>query len=124
MSNGLRTTFLIHTIVSLAFGLVFYFIPGIWAGLVKWIPFDAAITQLMGAAMLAIGASSWLGYRAESWKEVRITVQMEIVFTVAGALVGLYAFFFAGAPLFIWVPIITMVVFAVLWIYFYRQEKS
>ena len=124
MSKGLRTTFLIHAIVSFAYGIVFYLIPGIWAGLVKWTPFDAAMTQLMGAALIAIGASSWLGYRAESWKEVRITVQMEIVFTVAGALIGLYAFFFAAGPLFIWVPIITMVVFAGLFVYFYRQAKS
>jgi len=124
MSNGLRTTFLIHTPVTLIFGIAFYLVPGIWANLVKWTPFDAAMTQLMGAAVLAIGVSSWLGYKAESWKEVRITVQSEIVFTVAGSLVGLYAYFFAGAPLFIWVPIIVMVIFGALWIYFYRQAVS
>lgn len=124
MSNGLRTTFLIHTPLSLLFGIVFYLMPGIWADLVKWTPFDAAMTQLLGAAVLAIGVSSWLAYKAESWKEVRITVQFEIVFTVAGSLIGLYAFFFAGAPLFIWVLISVMVIFGALWIYFYRQAAS
>lgn len=124
MSNGLRTTFLIHTPVTLIFGIAFYLVPGIWANLVKWTPFDATMTQLMGAAVLAIGVSSWLAYKAESWKEVRITVQSEIVFTVAGSLIGLYAYFFAGAPLFIWVPIIVMVIFGALWIYFYRQAAS
>jgi len=78
----------------------------------------------MGAAALAIGVMSWLAYRAETWEEVRIPVQFEIVFTVAGSLIGLYAYFFTGAPLFIWVPIIVMVVFGALWIYFYRQATS
>jgi hypothetical protein len=123
MSNGLRTTFLIRAIVALSFGIVLYLIPDLWANLVNWTPFDAAMTRFMGAAGLAIGVSSWLGYRAEIWKEVRITVQMDIVFTVTGALIGLYIFFTAGGPLFIWVFIIPMVVFAVLWIYFYRQEN-
>jgi len=124
MSNGLRTTFLIHAPVTLLFGIVFYLIPGIWANLVKWTPFDANMTRLMGAAALAIGVMSWLAYRAETWEEVRIPVQFEIVFTVAGSLIGLYAYFFTGAPLFIWVPIIVMVVFGALWIYFYRQATS
>ena len=124
MSNGLRTTFLIHALVTLIFGIAFYFVPGIWANLVKWTPFDATMTQLMGAAGLAIGVSSWLGYKAESWKEVRITVQSDIVLTVAGSLIGLYAYFFAGAPLFIWVIIIVMATFGALWIYFFRQAAS
>lgn len=124
MSNGLRTTFLIHSLVTLIFGITFYLVPGIWANLVNWTPFDATMTQLMGAAGLAIGVSSWLGYKAETWKEVRITVQSDIVLTVAGSLIGLYAYFFAGAPLFIWVIIIVMVIFGALWIYFYRQATS
>jgi uncharacterized protein YjeT (DUF2065 family) len=124
MSSRLKTTFLIHAPVSLIFGIVFYFVPGIWADLVNWTPYDENITRLLGAAVLAIGVMSWLAYKAETWEQVRIPVQFEIVFTVSGALVGLYSFFFTGAPLFIWVPIIVMVVFGVLWIYFYRQETA
>ena len=124
MSSGLKTTFLIHAPVSLLFGIVFYFVPGIWADLVNWTPYDENITRLLGAAVLAIGVMSWLAYRADTWEEVRIPVQFEIVFTVSGALIGLYAYFVSGAPLFIWVPIIVMVVFGVLWIYFYRQATS
>ncbi|UCD97936.1 MAG: hypothetical protein JSV42_13360 [Chloroflexota bacterium] len=124
MSNGLKTTFLIHAPVSLLFGIVFYFFPGTWANLVNWTPFDENITRLLGAAVLAIGMMSWFAYRAESWQEVRVPVLFEIVFTVSGSLIGLYAYFFSGAPLFIWVPIAVMVIFGVLWIYFYRQETS
>jgi len=47
-----------------------------------------------------------------------------MVFTLAGSLMGLYAYFVTGAPIFIWVPIAVMVIFGVLFIYFYRQETS
>ncbi len=124
MSKGLRTTFLIHAPVSLLFGIVFYLVPGTWSNMVNWTPFDANVTRLLGAALLAIGVMSWLAYKAESWEEVRIPVQFEMVFTVAGSLMGLYAYFVTGAPIFIWVPIAVMVIFGVLFIYFYRQETS
>lgn len=124
MSSGLKTTFLIHTPLSLLFGIVFYLIPDMWADLVNWTPFDATMTRLMGASALAIGVMSWLAYKADSWEEVRIPVQFEIVFTVVGALISLYAYFISGAPLFIWLIIVIFVVFGALWIYFYRQATS
>ena len=74
--------------------------------------------------MLALATSSWFGYRTERWEEVRIVVQMEIVLTVLAALGGLYEVLFAEAPTSIWVPIVIYAVFAVAWIYFYRQAKS
>jgi hypothetical protein len=124
MSRGLKTTFLAHAIVCLAFGIVLYLIPDTWAHLVNWVPFDAAVTRIYAAALLAIGVSSWLGYRAARWDEVRIVVQMEIAVTVLGGIISLYSALFAGAPLFIWVSIVIFVSFAVAWIYFYRQAQS
>jgi hypothetical protein len=124
MSRGLKTTFLAHAIVSLAFGLVLYLIPDTWVTLVNWTPYDPAITRIYAAALLGLCASSWLGYRAARWDEVRIVVQMEIVVTVLGGLAGLYSGLFAGAPLFIWVSVVIYLSFAAAWIYFYRQAKS
>jgi hypothetical protein len=124
MSRGLKTTFLVHAIVTLAFGVVLYLIPDTWAAFINWIPFDPVVTRIYAAALLAIGVSSWLGYRAARWDEVRIVVQTEMVLTVLSALIGLYLALFASAPLFIWVPIGIFVVFAMAWIYFYRQVQS
>ncbi len=64
MSRGLRTTFLIHVFVALAFGVVMYLVPAIWADIVAWSPLDENITRFYGAALIAIGISSWLAYRA------------------------------------------------------------
>src|SRR3990172_6304800 len=46
MSRGLKTTFLVHAIVSLAFGVVLYLIPDTWAALVNWAPYDPAVTRI------------------------------------------------------------------------------
>ena len=124
MSQGLKTTFLIHAIVALVFGIVLYVKPGIWATLVAWTPFDWNMTRSFAAALLALAVSSWFGYRAASWQEVRIVVQMETVFTVLGAVAGLYGFFAKSAPAIIWVAIVIFVAFAAAWIYFYSRAKA
>ena len=123
MSQGLKITFLVHAIVVLVFGVVMYLIPGTWATLVNWVPFDPGITRGYGAAMLALAISSWLGYRAVRWEQVRIIVQMEIGFTVLGTLAALYEVLFAGGPSFLWVGIAIFAPFALAWIYFYRQSR-
>ena len=87
-------------------------------------PFDATVTQLYATTLLGLCVSSWLGYRATRWDEVRIVVQMEIVLTVLGGLIGLYSALFAGAPLFIWVSIVIYLGFAAAWSYFYLQAKA
>jgi hypothetical protein len=124
MSRGLKTTFLVHAIVTFAFGVVLYLIPDMWAALVNWVPYDPTVTRIYAATLLAICVSSWLGYRATRWDEVRIVVQMEIVLTVLSGIISLYSALFAGAPLFIWVTVVIFVGFAVAWIYFYRQARS
>ena len=124
MSQGLKTTFLIHAIVALVFGIALYVVPGIFLGLVGWKDFDGNISRALAAALLALAVSSWFGYRAARWEEVRIVVQMEIAFTVLGAVAGLYGFFVKSAPAFIWVSIVIWVAFAAAWIYFYRRAKA
>jgi hypothetical protein len=124
MSQGLKITFLIHAIVALIFGIVMYLIPGRFVGLIGWQPFDSNMTRGFAAALLALAVSSWFGYRAARWEEVRIVVQMEIAFTVLGAVAGLYGFFVKGAPVLIWVAIVIWVAFAAAWIYFYSRARA
>ena len=124
MSQGLKTTFLIHAIVALVFGIVMYLIPGTFARLIGWQPFDGNMTRGFAAALLALAVSSWFGYRAARWDEVRIVVQMEIAFTVLGAVAGLYGFFVKGAPAIIWIAIVIWVAFAAAWLYFYSRARA
>ena len=124
MSNGLKITFLVHAIVSFSFGVICYLTPGMWVTMANWTPFDPTMTQLYGAALLALSASSLLAYRASSWAEVRIVVQMEIVYTMLGALISLYAALITGAPAFIWVSVFVFVGFGVAWIVQYRRATT
>ena len=123
MSKGLRTTFLIHVFVALAFGVVMYLVPATWADMTKWTPLDENITRIFGAALTAIGVSSWLEYRATKWDEVRIILVLEIVFTVLGGLGSLYGALALSAPVFIWVPFSVFLVFGFLFAYFYARGE-
>lgn len=120
--NGLRLTFLAHTVVALGFALSWLLVPSLWAAIVNWEPFDPAITRLFGAIVLALALSSWLAYRAMTWEAVRIKTQLEVVLTTLGALTGLYEVTIGGAPTFMWAPVILLAVFAIAYIYFYRES--
>ena len=124
MSRGLKITFLIHAIVALVFGLLLYLQPGVWAKMVDWTPYDASMTRVYGAALLALAVSSWFGYRAVRWEEVRILVLMEIALTVLSTVGGLWGLLFRGAPVFGWVSVLIWMVFAVAWIYFYNNRPA
>ena len=122
MSKLLRSTFLVHAIVALAFGLVMYLAPAWFGTIVRWSPIDPVMTAFVGAALIALGVSSWFGYRAEHWEDVRIVVLLEAVFTVTGTAVALYYLLLGSAPLFTWVPAILWGLFAVVWIVEYTLE--
>jgi hypothetical protein len=120
ISSGLKTTFLVHFIVALIFGLVNLLIPEVWGNLgfpVK----EPAAYRLLGAAILGFGASSWLAYRETAWDKVKIVVQMEIVWTILGTLVWLWGLLFAGLPASGWVNAVILGGFAAAFSFFYSR---
>ena len=122
ISQGLKTTFLIHFIVALLFGLGFLFMPvlvGSWYGLNVQEP---DTYRLLGAVMLGFAVSSWFAYRATDWESVRIVVVMELVWTILGTLVLLYALLFAGFPALGWLNAVILGAFAIAFGRFYFQK--
>ena len=122
ISQGLKTTFLVHFIVALLFGLGFLFMPvlvGSWYGLNVQEP---DTYRLLGAAMLGFAVSSWFAYRATDWESVRILVVMELVWTVLGTLVMLYALLLAGFPALGWLNAVILGAFALAFGRFYFQK--
>jgi len=117
---GLRVTFVAHAIAALAFGLIYLFIPDIWGDLVNWPAPETAPYRLIGAAMLAFGASSVLAYREVDWDKVIIIVRTEIVWTALATLVLLWALVFDGAPAIAWLYVVLMAVWTVLFSIFYN----
>lgn len=123
MSQGLKTTFLVHVIVVLVFGIPLFLLPAQYEAITNWEPIEPAIARTLGAMLLALGVSSWMGYKATSWSQVRIVVAQEITFTFLGTMASLYEALGPGAPTMIWLNIVVLGIFCVLWIYFYRKEN-
>ena len=122
ISQGLKTTFLVHFIAALLFGLSFLFMPvlvGSWYGLNVQEP---DTYRLLGAAMLGFAVSSWFAYRATDWESVRIVVVMELVWTILGTLVLLYALLFASFPALGWLNAVILGAFAIAFGRFYFQK--
>jgi hypothetical protein len=120
-SSGLRTTFLVHGIVGLIFGLGYLLIPETVGGLTNWEMGDPAYRTL-GAAILGFTASSWLALRQTERSKVKIVVQAEIVWTVLGALVSAWSVLAAAAPPFAWVNAAILAAFAVAFAVFYPAQ--
>lgn len=121
MSFGLKTTFLVHAIVGTIFGLVFLLIPVVWGNLFGIPVPDPVLQRMMGAAILAFAASSWLAYRETAWEKVKIVVQMEIVWTILGTLLTLWGLVFAGLPVAEWMNVVILGGFAAAFSFFYSR---
>jgi hypothetical protein len=124
MSKGLKYTFLVHAIVAVIIGLGLVLVAQWFLDLVNWTPSDPTMARAYGAALLAIGVSSWLGYMATEWKQVRIVVRMENVLTIVGFLESLYSVLFADGPAFVWSNVAITGIFGILFIYFGRPAKA
>jgi hypothetical protein len=122
ISKGLKTTFLIHAVVGLIFGLPMLIVPGRFARLINWSPIDPVVNRLLGAAFLALAVSSWRAYKSATWEKVEIKVEIEIVFTVLGVVGLLRHLLFLTTPAFAWVNLVILAAFAVAWIVFYLRR--
>ena len=134
ISSRLRWTFLIHLIVAGVLGIALFAIPGRTLMMFGWVEemvmlpeselsvpggtfVDPLITRLLGAAMLALAFSSYLGWRAKEWGQVSILVQMETVYCVLGTLVFIITIFLTerAIPPAIWALLVVLIAFAVAW---------
>ena len=122
IQSGLKTTFLVHFIVALIFGLIYLLIPEVWGNLISWPVKEPPIYRVLGAALLGFAVSSWFAYKETAWEKVKIVVQMEIVWTILGTLMMLRGLLFAGLPVFAWVNAVIFAAFAVAFGYFYFQK--
>lgn len=122
ISQGLKITFLLHFFVSLIFGLAFLLLPGQAGSLYGMQVPQADIYRLLGAALLGYAASSWLSYQASNWENVRIVVFAEILWTLLGTLVMLYALLFSGFPALGWINALIFAAFCAAFSWFYFQR--
>ena len=118
ITSGLRTLFLVHGVVGLVFGLAMLFIPESTGDWVNWPVEDVMAWRVIGAATMAFAASSLLAYSRSLYSEVKLIIQMEMVWTALAALIYLWGQFFADKPDIGWLWVIVMGAFAVAFSYY------
>ena len=147
ISNGLRTTFLVHLVIGAILGIALFLVPGRALNLLGWVPdwvqlpnsdqsipgqtfVDPVVTRILGAALLALAFSSlrgWLGSTpARKWSEVALLVELETILNVLGALAILAGVFLMerGMPVIGWVLLVVQIAFAVAFGLALRQSKA
>lgn len=134
LSGWLRTTFLVHWIISFLLGAALFLVPGRTLTILGWVPrlielpdlelaipghtfVDPVLTRLLGVALLALAWSSFRGWRTIQRSEVEILIQTEAAFCILGVIAFIAGFILADRP----IPIIgyaftlILVLFAVAW---------
>ena len=134
ISSTLRTIFLVHMLISLVLGAGLWLIPGRTLEFIGWVPdmvplpdsdlsvpggtfVDSVVTRLLGAALLALGYSSFAGWRAERWEQISLVVQLEFILCALGFVGTLAGFYLLErpVPLIGWVIAVMLAVFTLLW---------
>lgn len=151
ISNGLRTTFLVHLVVGAILGIALFLVPGRTLNLLGWVPdwvqlpnsdqripgqtfVDPVVTRILGGALLALAFSSlrgWMGSApGRKWSEVALLLELETIFNVLGAIAILAGAFLIGQrmqvsmPLIGWVLFVVQIAFAVAFGLALRQSKA
>ncbi|NLS76909.1 MAG: hypothetical protein GXY76_06580 [Chloroflexi bacterium] len=110
-----RKVFLVHWIMAGILGLVLWVIPGRFLQALGWAPIDPILSRLLGAALLALGWASFLGWRAKAGACTGALIQMELVYTVLGAVAVLRHLLVAHWPWMVWLLFVVLAGWAVAW---------
>jgi O-antigen/teichoic acid export membrane protein len=116
--------FLLHFIVALVFGALWFFAPGYWNTLTGWPP-QIASGRIVGMATIMMAIGCFLAYRATSWQQVEIFVVMELIYNIVGAIGMLWSVIEDPTlPLVAWLLIGLLGLFALLFLYVYFTGKK
>lgn len=118
----LRYVFVLHVLVAGLFGVWLLALPSSFIAIIGW-HYDPTNHQF-GAALIAIAFTSLAGFRVKEWVRVKITVEMELVHTAVGMIVGFYVGLTTVYPMFVWMYTIIMALFFVLFLASYYQNRK
>src|SRR5215510_7121179 len=125
--NGLRTTYLIHFIWELIFGLAGTLAAKLVGNIAGYPVTDPVLSGLLGLAALTFALASWFAYRAARWEQISILTAAECFFNLVGGVFCGIAFFIPSLsgvqsipPLQLLVSVV-LVLFYIFFTYFYNQ---
>jgi hypothetical protein len=111
----LRAWFVAHALVDLAAGLPLLAAPELVLRRLGWTCVDSVSARLVGAALLAIGAQSFLG-RDAGVDVYRAMLRLKLVWSLAAA-ASLFVAIGAGAPPAAWALLSIFIGFAGVWLH-------
>jgi uncharacterized protein YjeT (DUF2065 family) len=124
ISPGLKVTFLAGSFVAGIFGLIYMLVPEAYQKLIGVPikqPTETTAFREFGASLLALATGAWLGFRETSVDNVKIVIQMVIVWMVLGALVMLWCLFSFDLPAIYWLYFAIFAGFAIAFSVFYPR---
>lgn len=127
MSKALKVTFGIHAVLALIFGAALLVAPGQFLALFNWRSqeaFTPIMSRLLGAAMIALAWSSFLGVRTKEISLEKAFIQTELIFCVLGAVGLARHLLFTYYPWPAWAVFIVLVIFAILWLIFLLKKRQ
>ncbi len=124
-SKGLTNTFLVHFILGVLLGIFIIIAPETYAEMLDFESDQPMLLRLVGAAVLALGISSWFGYKETNLDNVKILVRLEITWTVLAAIIFFWGMIDGEFPAWAWLNAIMMLAFAGAFTYFfYYADKE
>ena len=115
MSKMLKTTFVVHAVLSGVLGLVLLTVPGRFLQLLGWSPIDPLISRVLGAALLALAWGDYRSWRGTDQAVITLFVQMQLAFAALAGLGVLRHLLVAQWPVMVWLLFAGCALFAVAW---------
>jgi len=128
--NGLGTTYLIHFIWELIFGLAGTLAAKLVGDIAGYPVTDPVLSSLLGLAALTFALASWFAYRASRWEQISILTAAECFFNLVGGVFGIIVFFIPSIigvqsipPVQLLVSVV-LLLFGISFTYFYNQVNG
>lgn len=118
-----KYVFLLHFIIALVFGAIWFLMPEYWNTLSGW-PEEIASGRIVGMATLVMAVGSFLAYRKTTWDQVEIYVVMELVFNILGAVGMLWNLLTLTLPIVGWMLVGLLGLFSVLFLYVFFTVRG
>ena len=115
--KSLRIWFVIHFAVDVLFAVPLLIAPVLFLTIFGWETVDPLTTRIVGAALMAIGVESLLGWNASA-EVFRAMLNLKIIWSACVVLAILLTMLINGGPLFGWLVLAIFLVFNLIWLYY------
>lgn len=124
IAPGLRTTFRAHALVAGVVGVQHLLLPRVWTDLAGIQIAETVTWRVIGAALVAFAAGSWVASREATWARVRPVVVVHVTWSVVAAATITWGLFFEDLAALEWLNVAVLVSFAVAFGRYWVRHES